>query len=369
MRRRWVSIERLRRVAAHAVLNGYGDVVPWTTVRGEQEFDRDGRPMFQKAVRLRLNMDCEDPYPFELVARWSASALRKPGIVSIWGLARCRKCPSCKARRAMFWTGRAMTEYDKWPRTIMGTFTMSPEKHQEFDWRLEVGEPGVRPAVDIFALSEAQRFTARASIFGTEITKWLKLVREGNAEHPKPQFRYLLIAEAHESEATSDVMKGRPHFHILMHEKEAGALVVGDVQAAMMHGNSGEWERRRIKTKNGWSFGLYAHNDSWMKTLWEHGHTVFQLAPDRKSAVYVCKYLTKSMHVRVRASLRYGGSLGEQGPRGGGAPVLERSDAPHVVEAGKYDPSKRHAEEGGARGKLQGGFPPANGAAVDDWKG
>lgn len=345
MRRRWISIERLKAVAAHAILYGYGDLVPVTDARGNHEHDDDGVPRWQRAVRLRLNMDCEDPYAFELVARWSAYAGKAPSIVAIWGLARCRKCPSCDRRRAMFWAGRAMTEFDASPRTIMGTFTMRPELHEEFDWRLERGAWTRRgkavPPVNLFEFDEKQRFGWRASIFGEEITKWLKVLRKGNADHVKPQCRYLLIAEAHDGESTSDVMKGRPHFHILLHEQEAGALVSGDIREAMIHGASGEWQRRNVMTNKGWRQYLFAHNDAWIKSCWDHGHTVFQLAPDRNSALYVCKYLSKSMMVRVRPSNGYGGSRGEQGPRGGGAPHLERSEAPLEQAGETYDPSKQ----------------------------
>lgn len=313
-------------MAAAALLNGYGELVPYQNSDGSQECGPDGSPRFRKVVRLRLNMDCEDPYPFELVARWSAFHRHTGQIVAIWGQARCRRCFSCKRRKAMFWAGRAVTEFQQSARTIMGTFTLSPEKHQEFDWRLEVGESGVRPPVDIWQMTEEARFAARSSIFGNEITKWVKRLRRGQdaplaGGHWKPKFRYLLIAEAHDSEATSDLIKGRPHFHILLHEREAGALVKGDPSTAMLRGRSYEWERRNVKTKTGWKPGLFAHDDAWLRRQWEHGFTKFRLCEDVNSAVYPCKYLTKAMRVRVRASQAYGGVEGEQGSRGGGSPL------------------------------------------------
>lgn len=326
MKRRFISVERLRAVAGHAILNGYGELVPVEGLDGHQEKNPDGSLRWRNVVQLRLNMDCEDPYPFELVARWSAYARRPSGIMAIWGQARCRKCFSCKRRKALFWTGRAVTEFQQCPRTIMGTFTLTQQTHEMFDWMLEVGVPGVRPAVDLGAMTDAQRFAARASIFGDEITNWIKRLRRGQdiplaGGHWKPQLRYLLIAEAHDSETTSDVMRGRPHFHILLHEQEAGALVKGDPARAMTHGRSYEWERRNVKTRRGWKPALFAHDSAWIRLQWEHGFTKFQLCEDVNSAVYVCKYLTKQLMVRVRASQHYGGVEGEQVPRRGGAPL------------------------------------------------
>lgn len=330
MKRRWISVERARSIGRDALLYGYGELIPYTVGTGpwsvgSQEFGPDGLPRFQRAVRLRLNMDCEDPYPFELVARWSSFARKPLDIMAIFGLARCRKCDRCRERRSLFWAGRAMSEFKASPRTLLGTFTLSPEKHQEFDWRLDVGEAGVRPAVDIYSLTEAGRFQARASIIGDEITKWLKSVRKGQGMplaggHWHPKLRYLLIAEAHDSEATSDVMRGRPHFHILLHEQKAGALVIGDLHQALTRGRSYEWEKRRIKERGQWVDSLWATNDSWIKRLWKHGHSSFRLCVDANSAVYPCKYLTKSLRLRVRASQGYGGTGGQGTPRVEGPP-------------------------------------------------
>lgn len=204
----------------------------------------------------------------------------------------------------------------------MGTFTTSPEVDRDFDYRLQVGEKGVRPPMDLFAMTEAERFAARAAIFGDEITKWIKSIRKGqegtlSGGHWKPRCRYLLIAEAHDSENTSSLKKGRPHFHILLHEQEAGALIGGDPSQALSKGRSYEWERWYRKsgksfdqTRNGWKPSLRATNDAWIKRLWPHGHTSFDLCETANDAVYVCKYLSDAMQVRVRASQGYGGSGG-----------------------------------------------------------
>lgn len=330
----------------------------------EHEFGPDGLPRFHRAVRLRLNMDCEDPYPFELVARESAYARKPKGLMVIWGLSRCRKCDACAERRSRLWAGKALDEYrvtaDRGGRTWLGTFTLSPEKHQEFDWRLEVGslEDGRSP-LDIFALPEAQRFAARASIIGDEITKWLKRVRKGQLSpmaggHWRPKLRYLLIAEAHDGECTSDVIRGRPHFHILLHEQKAGQLLIGDLAQAMTRGRSYELYRRRVFERGRWEDQIWASNVAWIKRAWEHGHSSFRLCVDARSAIYPCKYLTKAMRLRVRASQGYGGGSGEPT-----IPTVPPWQEGLVKPSSGLQPAHTTPPPGGGggQGELQGGSP------------
>lgn len=356
MKRRWVSLERARAIASKALLEGYGELVPVMTGTGPwsvggQEIGRDGLPVFQRAVRLRLNMDCVDPYPFELIARYSSFARKPKGLMVIYGLSRCRKCDPCRERRSLFWTGRAMDEFRASARTYLGTFTTSVDKDQEFDWRLLTGFRGEGlprvPPIDIYGLPEARRFEARASIIGDEISKWLKRLRKGQDRplaggHWRPKLRYLLIAEAHDGESTSDWKRGRPHFHILLHEQEAGALVQGDLHQAWTRGRSYELVKRRVFERGQWIDTLWASNDAWIKTMWEHGHSSFRLCVDAKSAVYPCKYLTKGMRLRVRASLAYGGVTGNQSRIG--APLTE-GGTPDLSKKATTTPP-RPAEEG-----------------------
>lgn len=193
---------------------------------------------------------------------------------------------------------------------------MSPEEHYGLDARASVrlGEKGVA----FGKLSAAEQFEERAREMGIEMTLFLKRLRRGNAAVPlapaigpqiphKPRFRYLLIAEEHNSANTSDEMRGRPHFHMLIHEVDSRRpLVVGEPDRALVFGRSIEMERRNYKTRKGWLPGVFAADESFLRSNWKYGHTKFQLATSANSAAYVCKYLTKALRVRVRPSQRYG---------------------------------------------------------------
>jgi len=296
MRQRLVTVERLESIARNAILGGYGQLVPW----------RDGSDAVHRVVRLTLNMDCDDPYGFELHARWSAFKGRKVDPFTIVGFARCRKCRPCKVRRRMFWAARAHTEYNRAVATMMVTFTTTLD--QDFAWDQVLRSRYAHKWVDFDKdLSEPEKFTARASIFGEEITKYIKRLRKGDSDHPKPALRYLLIAEAHDSDATSVEKRGRPHFHMLLHQQLGGALVLGDPLAALAAGQDGEWERRYEKNRFGeWKPFVFARDEAFVRTQWELGFTKVKLCFDANSAVYLCKYLSKSLEVRVRASQRYG---------------------------------------------------------------
>lgn len=305
MRRRWVSVERLEQVARAAIVGGYGRVENFRA-------DPDGL-VARRYVRLELGMDCEAPYEFEMWARWSATHRKVVKPIGVYVKTRCRKCFSCKRRRSMFWAGRAVTEWQNAPRTLMGTFTMSIDQHNLIDDRITLRLAEGR--VDFRKLSDDERFAERVSEFGYEVTKWLKRLRKGDATHVKPQIRYLLVAERHESEFTGVEMRGRPHFHCLIHEMVPGALVIGSPQAAIEAGRTdtwcdveaGEYECRHIRNKRGqWVPAAFVRDEAFIRKNWELGFTKFQWASSANSAYYVCKYLTKAMSARVRASQYYG---------------------------------------------------------------
>lgn len=283
------SVEHLRFLARNAVVGDYG------TIEGL------GR------ATLHLQMDCEDPYIFVMYG--SRSDLGNPVKVpmQLEVRTRCRKCASCLRRRSLYWTGRAVEEYFRWPRTYFGTFTMSPEQHMLLDARATLRLAKGR--VDFAALSPAEIFKERASEFGLELQRFLKRLRKGDGEHPKPRLRYLLIAERHDSEQTSAVMRDRPHYHMMLHECEVGALVKGDPLETLRHGHggrSGELECREYSTRKGLRLGVFVHDDAFLRQQWEFGFTKFQWADSPNSAAYVCKYLTKAVMARVRASQNYG---------------------------------------------------------------
>lgn len=280
-----MSVERLRHLSVRAVLGGWGVVE---------------RP---RLVRLKLEMDCEDPIPFELFARSRKISGRV--VYTVYGALRCRKCAACAKRKAMFWTGRAITEYHRSARTWFGTLTLSPDEHHLIDARAQV-RLGTR-GVAWQQLSAREQFAERAKEVGVEMTLYVKRLRKGDADHVKPRIRYLMVAEVHDSEKTSDEMRGRPHYHMLIHEQEAGALVLGNAHSVLIAGvKDGEMERRMIKTRSGWKPAVFAADDAFIRTQWKLGHTKWQLAEDARSAAYVCAYLNKALEVRVRASQGYG---------------------------------------------------------------
>lgn len=280
-----ISIERLEAVARAALIGGYGVLHTWDPQR-DRRFG--GTP--RRLVSLHIAMDCRDPYHVELHSRLNGAhnGNRKPLTVRIE--TRCRKCPPCRERRQMFWRARAITEFQNSPRSLFGTLTTHPDFDARLDAyaRLELSERGV----DFDRLSDEERFRARVKYGGHEITKWLKRLREGNTSHVKPQFRYLLVAEAHKGERTSTLKYGRPHWHVLLHEVDLSRPLV----------NTDEWSGKFDKHGN-----LTVSDESFLKAQWHLGHSSFSHCRTPQAAGYLCKYLTKEeTQVRLRNSFKYG---------------------------------------------------------------
>lgn len=272
---RYLSIERVEALAVKALQNG-GTLSRWSD---------DGRP--RRQVEWRLAMDCSDPRWVELHSRMSANALAGKPPMSVILSVRCRKCEWCKKMRQRFWMGRAFSEYDCAQRTYMGTFTASIDNHIKIDAvaRVRLQMAGV----DFDGLNDREKFEARCIEFGTHITLWLKRVRKMGCK-----FRYLMVAEEHASDVTAAEMRYRPHVHVLIHEKRLGDFYDGTLKV----GRS----------------GMFIPDEAPQRQAWYLGHTRFQAADSARTATYLCKYITKEAHVRIRASLYYGDS-------GEGAPV------------------------------------------------
>ena len=187
--------------------------------------------------------------------------------------------------RQRFWMGRAMTECDEAPRTFMGTLTSSLDNHIKLDAsaRVRLAMHGV----DFDGLPEREKFEARCVEFGAHVTLWLKRVRKAGA-----QFRYLMVAEAHDSERTVEGMRLRPHVHMLIHEQHHGAFCPLPLKG-IQDRSTGAWHE-------------FVPDGAYLRQTWPLGFTRFEAARDTRSAVYLCKYLTKSSLVRVRASQDYG---------------------------------------------------------------
>lgn len=325
-------MERLAEIARKALLEGYGEIYG------------------HRRVQLNLQMDCDDPYGMELHSRISARHGKWVEPFTVIVITRCRKCGSCKRRRSMFWTGRAISEFQQAPRTVFGTFTLSPDEHYRLD---ALAQARLRKSrIDFSQLSPEQIFTERARQFGSEVQLYLKRLRKGDVDHVKPKLRYLAIAEAHDSDATSPELRMRPHFHMLLHEMQAGALIKGDPGKAILEGSDGEYERRMVKTKKGWQPFAFVTDEAFIRKNWTLGYTKFQWASTANSAVYVCKYLTKALTVRVRASQAYGrDQLAHAADRAPNTESKASPDGESVID----DPQRTEWQEG-ASGEPKG-FP------------
>jgi len=212
-----------------------------------------------------ISGSCEDPVPVTHHSRASglAKSLRKgakmpPGIELVM-LTPCRQCPSCLKYIAWFWRGRAQTEIEAASRTWMITLTARPDVHVWIDHECSTRQR------NFWGSPPAKIFAERSKVFGEEVTKYLKRLRKQS----RAKLRYLLIAETHDGADTSDFMRGRPHFHMLLHE------VGMQVPKRLIQGQ------------------------------WQHGFSDVKLA-DHGASWYVSKYITKAKQARVRASLRYG---------------------------------------------------------------
>lgn len=291
-----MDIARLERVLVAALHDGYAEHIG------------------VRAYRLKLAMDCENPYRFELYSRGSIRAGRRVRPLTLHGESRCRKCGPCAVRRSRMWAARAIYEWEKWPLTLFGTFTMSPQEHYEVDCKARLLMAAKHESFD--RASDAEKFRYRATVFGHEVSNWIKRIRSGRDGHTFIPIRYLLVAEAHESVKTSAEMWMRPHYHMLLHSMELGTLVKGSPHACIEAGPqklrcdvaSGEWECRNVwfDREQRWLPKAFLRDESFAKSQWSLGHTKWQWADTPDTAFYVCKYLTKSMHQRVRASVHYG---------------------------------------------------------------
>ena len=244
----------------------------------------------------------------------------------------------CMKHRANQWRQRAVAEYATWPVTCFGTLTLRPEEHYRFDAMIETGRAG-RPAVRLRDLSAAETFGLRVTTIGGEITNWMKRLRKGDVSHRRPRVRYLIVAEMHDGAQTSDEMRHRPHFHVMLHELTASSLFSGNPVEALASGTSGDWVRKQYQSEKGvWRPGVFLHDESFVRKQWTLGHTKFQFAESEKAAWYLCKYLTKTLDCRVRASQCYGhlGTDRDEMTRSG----TERG--PHEAGRDEIDPKGTH---------------------------
>lgn len=163
----------------------------------------------------------------------------------------CRKCARCLRRRRREWTMRSAAEITQAQRTWFVTLTIRPAQ-------LYVCEViASKRDIQLMERTQEEQERARFAVIVEEIQRFLKRIRKNS----KAKLRYICVQELHKN--------GNPHYHLLIHEVE-GTLTKAVLQSA-----------------------------------WSYGFSQAKLA-DPKTAIYVCKYLTKGEGARVRASLGYG---------------------------------------------------------------
>ena len=163
----------------------------------------------------------------------------------------CRKCDRCLRRRRREWTMRAASEITQAQRTWFVTLTIRPGQ-------LYLCEAIARTRdIRMDERTKDEQEKARFAVIVEEIQRFLKRIRKNS----QAKLRYCCVQELHKS--------GNPHYHLLIHEVE-GTLTKAVLQAA-----------------------------------WTWGFSQAKLS-DPRTAIYVCKYLTKGEGARVRASLGYG---------------------------------------------------------------
>lgn len=254
---------------------------------------------------------CQMPYGFETFARQTATRYSRDKPISIIGKGRCRKCENCLKARSIMWKLRAIEEYKRWPVTAFGTITMSLDHHYLIDSEIMRGHADAtghykRHPQRLEELSSDELFSWRVRIFGEELQRYFKRLRK-NLSLEKGSMRYLLVAEAHNSARTNNELRGRPHFHLLLHETKPQVLFRGNPVHAQWSSEEGtDWIKRKYQSGGRWFEGTFLKDDAPVRTAWKFGFTKYQFAENEKAASYLCKYLSETIDARVRASLHYG---------------------------------------------------------------
>lgn len=309
---RETSVEQLRRFVAKWMARGNCELVS----AGEY------------ADRWFINacMRCVRPVRATYLARYSLGKRARKPLKAV-ALYSCRKCDECERSNSMRWAARASDEFDMAARTWFGTLTLDPAHHALVDqWVAEANE-----WPDKSRLSDEQfksaLFRARCKMINSQVDSWLDIVREVSylrthkRTHERPgvsknlsNTRYLIVAERHDSAKTQEWMRGRPHFHLVLHEAIAGAAFKGEISGV----DNAEIVFRKKRVGDEWKPAVYASDQSVLRQAWVLGHSTFEYCFDRKAAFYVCKYMYQCDMARVRASQYYGTKAGEQGEPGDG---------------------------------------------------
>ena len=198
-----------------------------------------------------------------------------PGGSAIELHVRCRICEPCLKAKAAYWKLRAMAEIGQGARTWFVTLTWETADLL----RVDLAAAKALRTAGVVSPSKKEIFAARLKYLSPVVTRWLQRVRKGLRRNGEDQvaFRYLLVWEEHDSDATDPLRVGMPHAHLLIHE-QLGQTVT----------------KRRIQRE--WTAGFSS------------ARLVDATDPEEihRGAAYVCKYIAKSMLSRVRASKQYG---------------------------------------------------------------
>lgn len=181
---------------------------------------------------------------------------------------RCRRCENCALVKSLQWRERAMIETDLSVRTWFTTLTFSP-KHM-FDIVMKADQWLRERKKELELVDDREEFSAMCREAGRYCTLYLKRLR--SIQKKQRGLRYMLVFERHSGNGDHH---GCPHMHMLIHEPIMGATCT---------------ERM---LRNTWNYGFSRHK-------------LVDPGDNGKTVRYVCKYLTKDLGARVRASQKYG---------------------------------------------------------------
>lgn len=230
----------LDRVAINKIFDGIREIFGGAEIVGDTR-DRDGRRTANKFITIDGKGQISLTLEMHL---------------------RCRKCERCRKIRQRMWSARAKAETAASSRTWFGTLTLRPDAHHIMLARARVRL--ARGGTDFDSLSFGEQFQERYKECSKEITKYIKRVRKESGV----AFRTLIVCEHHKS--------GLPHFHLLVHERDAAGVV----------------KHRTLSSQ------------------WQLGFEKWRVVSDLREATYLCKYLSKASVARVRASAAYGTAEG-----------------------------------------------------------
>lgn len=196
----------------------------------------------------------------------------------------CRKCDNCLERRGYHWRLRAKLETTIAARTWMGTLTLDPTALVR---SLTICRSAMHSqGLDYDALPYSDQFAQLDRLFYKEFQKRMKLLRK-NTDAP---LRYLAVTEAHKS--------GVPHWHVLLHEVDPDRPLRYDADLLGRQRVTVDGRRKWVKLRDPFWLAGFQHWD----------------LKEAREASYVCKYLSKSLDAKVRASTRYGSVSDEPPP-------------------------------------------------------